>query len=274
MVKKRMKTTELPSTPAAIRMWALLELVLAWFLPLATIVVFLAMWEYAGRLFSIPEFLLPSPSAIFRRLVLDWPQVWPHFLFTASMIVEGFLLATAVAIPLAIVIASFPSIERGLYPIIAFSEMIPKTIIAPLLIVWFGIGIGSKLALTALLTFFPILVGTISGLRSIDPQLYHITRSMGASGRQTFLYMQIPAALPFIFSGLKIASVFAVGGELLAEFIGSTNGLGFLIIQASNFMDLEQMFAAIVAVTLQGLVFFYAIALLEHVFTPWARPDR
>lgn len=257
-----------------IRIWALADLVMAWFLPVVTIALFGLTWEYASRLFSIPEFLLPTPTAIISRLLHDWPEMWTHFGFTASMVIQGFALAAFVAIPLALLIATFPALERGLYPVLAFSEMIPKTIIAPVLIVWFGIGVGSKVGLTALLTFFPILVDTVSGLRAINPQLYDITRSMGATRWQTFVRVQVPAALPFIFSGMKIASVYAVGGELLAEFIGATRGLGYLIIQASTFMDLEGMFASIVAVTVQGLIFFYALAALEHVFTPWTRIKR
>ena len=152
-----------------------------------------------------------------------------------------------------------------------FLQIVPKTITAPLFVTWFGVGIMPKLALTTFITFFPVLVDSMTGFRSIDPRLYHLTRSMGASRWQTFIHLQFPAALPHIFSGLKIATVYAVTAVIVVEFVGSSEGLGYMIVQALGMMDMELMFAAILATSFLGLLFTLAVSSLEVVVMPWLR---
>ena len=174
------------------------------------------------------------------------------------------------AIPLALTIASYPTLGRGIYPLLNILQIAPKTIVAPLLIVWLGTGFGPQIALTVVMTFFPILVDSVLGFKSMDPRLYYIATSTGAtSAWQTFRYIRWPAALPYIFSGLKIGMVSAVTGVVVVEYIASNQGLGYLTLWASSRFDMPVMFAAIFMTALLGLAFNLILASLEFVVMPW-----
>jgi NitT/TauT family transport system permease protein len=155
--------------------------------------------------------------------------------------------------------------------VLVILQIAPKTIIAPLLIVWYGTGSLPKLVLTTLMTFFPILVDSMAGFRSIDPRLYQITASMGASGRQTFRAIRVPAAMPYIFSGLKIGMVSAVMASMVVEYIGSGEGLGYLTLYAFGRSDVPLMFAAILTTALLGLLFTSVLVSTERLLMPWLR---
>lgn len=229
----------------------------------------LAVWEYLCILLEIPAYLVPKPSEFLGRFYTDSGNIGHHMWATSKVILLAFVLASAIGITLGYMIVTFATLERGAYPLIVFLEIIPKTITAPLFVAWFGVGLNSKLILTTFIAFFPILVNSIAGFRSIDPRLFHISRSMGASWSQTFRYIQYPAALPYVFAGLKIASVYAVTASIVIEFVGSTEGLGYLIIEAMAFMDMELMFAAILAAALTGLLFNLAVTSAERLLMPW-----
>ena len=183
----------------------------------------------------------------------------------------AFAIAGVVGVTLAYLIATFAALERGAYPLIVFLEIIPKTITAPLFITWFGVGLTAKLILTTFISFFPILVNAIAGFRSIDRRLYYLARSAGATWWQTFRYIQFPAALPHVFAGLKIASVYAVTAAIVIEFVGSVEGLGNMIVNAMAYMDMELMFCAILATALLGLIFNLLVTSTERLFMPWLR---
>jgi NitT/TauT family transport system permease protein len=238
-------------------------------LPALTMIAVLAAWEGLCIVLDIPPYLVPKPSGFLWRFYSDLPLVAFHMWATAKVIIVAFAIASLIGTTLAYLIVTFPWLERGAYPLIVFLEIIPKTITAPLFVAWFGVGLGSKLTLTTFIAFFPLLVNGIAGFRSIDPRLYHISRSMGARWWQTFLHIQYPAALPHIFAGLKIASVYAVTASIVVEFVGSADGLGYLIVDAMAYMDMALMFAAILATSLTGLFFNLAVGATERLVMPW-----
>lgn len=240
-------------------------------LPAITILFVMFAWEWAEIYFSIPSYLVPRPSEFLDRFYTDLPTLAVNAIATGKIVVAAFIIGGVVGVGLAYMIVTFPGFERGSYPLIVFLQIIPKTITAPLFVTWFGVGDFSKLFLTTFITFFPVLVDGIAGFRSIDPRLYYLSQSMGATRWQTFARIQFPAALPHIFSGLKIATVYAITAVIVIEFVGSVNGLGYVIVQALGMMDMSLMFAAILAVSILGLFFSLVISSLERVIMPWKR---
>ena len=240
-------------------------------LPVLAFAAALALWQLAVVVFSIPPYILPAPTAVLNSLVKNVPLLWDAAVVTSTEVLLGFLLAAAISIPLAYAIAMVRLVEIAFYPLIVVLQTIPKIAVAPLFIVWFGFGIEPKVMLTFLLCFFPILVDTMTGFKALDPRLLYITKSMGASRMQTFRYVRVPAAVPFIFSGLKVAVVMAVTGAIVAEFIGSSGGLGYLLLRASSLLDTALIFAVLVVLSILGLVFTYAVELLEKLVAPWQR---
>lgn len=238
--------------------------------PATTLAAILIVWQALATFYQVPVYLLPKPTDFLPKLGSDYSLILWHTGATASIILFGFVSSAAIAVPLAFLIASNRSVEKGLYPLIVCLELVPKTITAPLLIVWFGIGPVPRVALTVLMTFFAILVESLSGFKAVDPRLYHLSRSMGASAWQTFWYIRLPAAMPFIFAGFKIGIVNAVTATIVAEFIGSSVGLGFLILSASSSMNMPLMFNGIVTVAVLGVVFNLIVTSLESRLMPWS----
>ena len=238
-------------------------------LPGALIVILVVLWQMADRLFGIPPYLLPPPSDFLPQFWNNADLLWHHTWATALVALSGFAIGAILAIPLALAIASYPTFGSGIYPLLNILQITPKTIVAPLLIVWLGIGYGPQIALTVVMTFFPILVDSVLGFRAMDPRLYYIATSTGASPLQTFRYFRWPAALPYIFSGLKIGMVSAVTGVVVVEYIASNRGLGYLTLWASSRFDMPVMFAAIFMTALLGLAFNLILASLEFVLMPW-----
>lgn len=240
-------------------------------MPLTLVLLLIAIWQMADRLFGIPPYILPRPSDFLPQFWLSPAVLWHNTWATAYVTLAGFIIGASLAIPLALAIASSRTLEQGIYPLLTILQIAPKTIIAPLLIVWLGTGFGPQIALTVVMTFFPILVDGILGFKAIDPRLYHIARSTGASRLQTLRYIRWPAALPYIFSGLKIGMVSAVTGAVVVEYIASNQGLGYLTLWASSRFDMPLMFAAIFATALLGLAFNLILGSLEFVLMPWTR---
>ncbi len=234
-------------------------------------VVFLALWEVLNRAFEVPLWLLPKPSDFLARLIADFPMILGHAFATSTTIAAGFLLGVLVSVPLALAIVSVGALERGLYPVIVFLNIMPKTIIGPILLVWFGLGPTMAVMVVFLMSFFPILVDAMSGFRALDPRLGYITRSMGAKPWQTFRHLRLPAAMPSIFAGMKIGIVKAVEGVIIAEFIASDEGLGFMIMRASSFMDMTLLFSGLIAAALVALAFNGLLLATERTLMPWAR---
>lgn len=228
-----------------------------------------ALWSAADGLFQIPRFLLPSPGDVWSAAVDNAGLLASQTLATLRIILIGFFVSVVVGIPLAYCIVTSPRAERTVYPIVVALQFFPKTIIAPLLIVWFGIGVLPKSILVMLMSFFPILVDSASGFRAIDPRVYHVSASMGATPWQTFWRVQLPSALPMIATGMKTSMIYAVIAAIVAEYVGSNDGIGYLILTSSARMDLDLVFAGIIAASLLGVALSTAMALAERLLLPW-----
>ena len=237
--------------------------------PLAGILVFLVVWEAAVRLLKVPRYLMPPPSAVLEVFMQEFPKLLYHGWVTTYEMLLGYALAVAVAIPLAIAITASQRFDRFVTPQLLFFQVVPKVAIAPLFLVWFGVGTTPKVLVAFLISFFPIVIDAAVGLRSMSSEMRDLARSMGASRWQVFAQFQLPTSLPYLFSGLKVAATLAVAGAVVGEFVGADKGLGYLLLVTNSNMETALMFATIVALTIIGLVFFYAVEFLEQLLIPW-----
>jgi ABC-type nitrate/sulfonate/bicarbonate transport system permease component len=229
----------------------------------------LAAWEALTRLRDIKSYVLPSPSAIVRRLQTDWPTLASNFQVTLSEMLLGFGLAFVVAMTLGILIAHSPAIRRGLYPFVIASQTVPVIAIAPVLIIWFGYNILPRVLVTALLAFFPLTVNTVTGFQAVETELVNLFRSLAATRAQIFFKLSLPAALPFIFAGLKVSATHCVIGATVGEWIGTDRGLGHLIVLDTAQLDTPRVFASIVLLSLSGIALFLAVSVFEWILLPW-----
>ncbi|MBR0695488.1 ABC transporter permease subunit [Bradyrhizobium lablabi] len=190
---------------------------------------------------------------------------------TLTEIVLGFGLTLVTAIPLGLLIALSPIARQILYPPIMLLQLVPKIAVAPLFLVWLGFGIESKVLLTVLMTFFPLLLASISGFQILDNRLLYLTKSMGASTWQTFRFLRVPAALPVIFSGIKASATIAATAAIVAEFVGANQGLGYVLLKGTSTMDIELTFAVLVVLTMIGIIINYVVEFSEWLMAPWQR---
>jgi NitT/TauT family transport system permease protein len=245
---------------------------IAWnLLPPLTFVGMVALWWGAVVLFKIPAYLLPGPGAVFSRLVTDAGILWSHTQITLIEILLGFGLTIVTAIPLGLLIALSALAKQVVYPPIMLMQLVPKIAVAPLFLVWLGFGLESKVLLTVLMTFFPLLLASISGFMILDDRLLFLTKSMGASRWDTFRYLRFPAALPVIFSGIKTSATIAATAAIVAEFVGANRGLGYVLLRGTSTMDIELVFAVLVVLTIVGIAINYLVEFSEWAMTPWQR---
>ncbi len=239
--------------------------------PVATFVAIILFWALAVWALKIPTYLLPSPWDVFGRIITDWPRLWENAQVTLLEILVGFAVTIVIAIPLGLLVALSLAARQIIYPPVILLQLVPKVAVAPLFVVWLGLGFNSKLLLTILMTFFPLLISSISGFQILDTRLLYLTKSMGASRWQTFRYLRFPAALPVIFSGLKTSATIAATAAIVAEFVGSNSGLGYVLLQATNTLDATEVFAVLVLLTIVGVALNYLVELAEFLLTPWQR---
>lgn len=232
---------------------------------------FLLLWQ-AGVVFGhVSDLILPAPSNFLARIYTNFGAIFPQAQDSTSLIIVGFLAGAVPAVPLGYMIATYPVLQRTLYPFLVFLNVIPKVALVPVLLVWFGFGGMPKIIVAALLVFFPIMVDSITGFEALDPRILYLTRSMGASRWQTLWRLRLPTALPYIFSGMKISVVLAVTVVIVAEFVGSNDGLGYLIMRATANHDISLAFAALFVAALIGLAFTVLIGVIERLTIPWSR---
>jgi ABC-type nitrate/sulfonate/bicarbonate transport system permease component len=243
--------------------------------PVALILLLLAAWELAARwdlisgALQIEDFLVPAPSDVAQSLWQDRSLLADDSWATIREVLLGFLIAMACGLAFAIALHLSSTLRRAFYPLLIGSQAIPPVAIAPILVVWFGFGIGPKLLLVALVCFFPITVNTLDGLRSVDPQLITLMRTLGAGRAQILGRVELPSALPFVFSGTKIAIAVAVIAAVFAEWIGASSGLGHQILISSSQLLTARMFAAITLLFVLAILLFALVSIIERRVVTW-----
>jgi len=243
-------------------------------LPLVTTFLVLAGWEALVRLRHIPSAILPPPTEVARTLVIVHGLLIEHAWPTLIETVAGFLLAAVVGMAVAIAITYSRPIREALYPLLVAFQLIPKVALAPLFIVWLGIGTSSRLMFALFISFFPVVISTAAGLIDADRTMIRLARSLTANDWQIFVNIRFPGALPHIFSGLKIAVTLSIIGVIVGEFITSQAGLGYLIVFATSRAETAAIMAAILVLCVIGLVLYGLVALAERVMLTWYRGDR
>jgi NitT/TauT family transport system permease protein len=213
--------------------------------------------------------LLPSPKLIYLN-TMKWGRFLPmHTLVTLYETIAGFLLALAIGIPLAVLIVYSSVLRNTIYPVLLVLQSVPKVAIAPLLVIWVGAGEMSKILIVAIVAFFPIVVDSATGLNSVEPELLELSHSLHATKLQIFFRIRFPWALPYIFSGMKVAISLSVIGAVIGEFVGSDRGLGFLVLMATGEMNTALVFGVLVVLSALGILAFAAINILEKMICPW-----
>jgi NitT/TauT family transport system permease protein len=243
-------------------------------IPVVGVIAFLLVWEVAVWVMHVPAYLLPPPSQILTTFIQEMPKLLHHGWITVYEMLLGYMLAVAVAVPLAVAITSYRRFDAFITPTLLFFQVVPKIAIAPLFLVWFGVGTLPKVLVAFLISFFPIVIDMAIGLRSVTSEMVDLAQSMGASPMQIFTQFRLPTSLPYLFSGLKVAATLAVAGAVVGEFVGADKGLGYLLLVTNSNMQTALMFATIVALTIIGLVFFYLIEMLETLTIPWHVSQR
>jgi NitT/TauT family transport system permease protein len=238
--------------------------------PLVGVTIILVIWQIYVSTFGISRIVLPGPLDILQASISNWrillQESWPTFLES----VLGFALAVVIGIPVAVCVANSRVLNLTLYPILIATQSIPKVAVAPIILVWFGLGLQSKLVIAFLVAFFPIVVDTAAGMRATPPGLLELARSLRASPLQVFMKVQFPAALPFLFAGAKVAVTLAVIGAVIGEFVGSLNGLGNLLLTANSQLDGPLAWAALVWLSVLGILLFAAVVVAERIVMPWS----
>lgn len=237
--------------------------------PILLLLLLLGGWEWACRAFNVKVYILPSPSAIWQATVSGFGPLMYHTGITAYEAITGFVIGSLLGAFLGTAFGYSRILARGFLPLIIAANTIPVVAIAPIIIIWFGHGIGSKIAVTAFLSFFPLALNMMKGLQSYDRVVMDVFHISAATPFQSFLKMRLPSALPYVFVGLKLNISFSVIGAIVAEFVQADRGLGFVIMTTYRTMAMPRLWAAMLLASLMGILFFLIVAALERVFVPW-----
>ncbi len=239
---------------------------------LVGLIVFLAVWEGSLRIFDVPQFILPTPIEIVKQIAGDaWSGlIFVHLYITVLETLLGFFLAAVLGIGLGCAVGLMPWFERIVYPYVLALQTIPKVAVAPLMIIWVGYGIQSKILTAGLIAFFPILVNVVVGLKTVEPRMLLLMRALKAGHVQTFLKVRLPSMLPYLFAGLETAVIFAVIGAIVGEFIGASQGLGSLIIQRQAAIDVPGVFSVLFYLSMIGIVLDAILRVIAHRYAFWS----
>ncbi len=261
--------TQAPRTPSrgthrAVRVFA----------PLLVGFGLIVVWELYVKLAHVNHFLLPTPTAVFGNVFSEAHLILPASWITVKEILEGYAIAAVGGVVLAILIVAFRPVELTIYPILVGSQVIPKLALAPVILILFGEGHTSRIIIIVSLAFFPVVISTVVGLKSVEQNKFHLANSIGANAVQKFVKIRIPQSTPDMFGGLKLAATRAVGGALVAEFITPGNGLGRLIQITSSELRPDISIACIVYLVLFGVLLFFTVSGAERLLTPWHVSNR
>ncbi|MCY0148166.1 ABC transporter permease [Hoeflea sp. G2-23] len=232
------------------------------------------VWEFAVYIFQPPAILLPAPSAIWADFISTPGTFLRHMLYTLSTTAMAFVLSVVLGVVLSIGIVQSRLLERTIYTLLVALNSVPKVALAPLFVIWLGTGLEPKLAVAVMLAIFPIVIDTVLGLRSVDPDMLNLARATRASNFQVLYKIRLPNALPSLFAGMKVAISFALVGAIVGEFVAGGNGLGFLVLVAQGQFDTTRVFVSLVLLGLMGTVLFYMVDFAERLMLPWHVSQR
>jgi len=258
-----------PGGGAIVAVWRPLRAVAPRLLFFAALVV---AWELCVRLTGVRSYLLPAPSGVWDALVTAAPHLAQHTSLTVLEALAGFALSAVFGILMAMVIVYSPYLRSVLMPSLVAFNATPKVALAPLLVIWLGLGIESKIAMAFLLSFFPIVVNTATGMAEVEPELINLFRLMRASELQTFIHVRLPNSLPALFDGFKIALPIALIGAVVGEFVGARQGLGYMILLAGGNLNTELLFAGVIVIAVLSVVLFEILVMVERLILKW-RPS-
>ncbi|MGW0158276.1 ABC transporter permease [Mycobacterium sp. NPDC003323] len=242
--------------------------------PVVLVIALLAAWWAVTEAELVAPYILPSPADTWAATHQNAAYLAHNTWVTTWETVVGFIIAALVGVFVAVMMIYSSSFEKTVYPLILFAQVIPKIAIAPLFIVWLGFGPSPKILVAVLMAFFPIVISGLAGLRSVDPEILELTSTMGASRFKTFMKVRFPASLPQLMSGLKVAATLAVTGAVVGEFVGANEGLGYVILQANGSLDTAMLFAALIIMSILGIVLFAIIEIAEKLLIPWHASRR
>ncbi len=247
-----------------------------WVGSLILLVLFLGVWETYVRAFNVSTLIAPPPSLVIGAWVtsLGRPDTWYHTYVTASETILGFFFASLTGVGLGALLAKMPRLEKMLNPFIVATQVVPKVALVPLFVVWFGFGMTSKVVIASVLAFFPILLNTMLGVKSVDRGHREVLASLNASRWQSITQLEFPSALPYILTGMEIGVVLSIIGAVVGEYLGGNEGLGNLAVRDMNSYDTTALFAVIIHLSLIGFIFYAAIVGLRRVLIPWHESAR
>jgi putative hydroxymethylpyrimidine transport system permease protein len=245
-----------------------------WWPPLTLLAATVGAWETIVRLAHVPDYLFPAPTSVASSLADDAGLLGRATLVTLREIVAGYLLAVAVAVAVAVVLHFSAALRRALLPLLVLSQTVPTVLLAPILAILLGYGIEPKLVVVAVVCFFPIVVNAVDGLRSADPELVRMMRTLHGGRLAIFRRLELPGALPAIFSGARVAATYAAVGAVFGEWAGSSAGLGFVILQAQPALDTARIFAAVLILSALALALYALVGLAERLLVPWQPEAR
>ncbi len=244
-------------------------------LPALTLLGLIPLWELACRVLEIPAFVLPSPSAIATAFTEVEMSRWAgHLWATLRVALAGFAISLAISIPIAVLMVRSAFLSKTLYPLLVVIQSTPIVAIAPLIIVMFGTGWAPRLAITSLITFFPLVVSATTGMLATPPELIELSRSLRSSATREIWYVRLPYAVPHLFSGMKVAVTLAIIGAVVAEFVAAEEGLGYFVQFSTSYFKIPQAFAALLFLSLVSLALFKAVQWLQLLFFRWSLPKE
>jgi NitT/TauT family transport system permease protein len=239
-------------------------------IPALAVVFLVILWEVLVRAFQVPEFLLPAPSVIASESWAVAGNLGMHSLATLRTVLLGFLLSVVISLPMALAITSSPAVGNAIYPLLVLTQSVPKVALAPLLVVILGANELPRVVVTFLVAFFPLVISISTGLLAVPPELLELGRACKANWRQELMRIRLPYAVPFIFSGFKVAITLCVVGAVVAEFVNADRGLGYLIVTSTAFFKVPLAFGAVIMLSFMGIVLFQLVVMLERWLFPWS----
>lgn len=228
-------------------------------------------WEAVARISAVPEYILPLPSSIGQALLKNYPLLLTHSKSTLYAALLGLTCAVLIALSLGLLMHKFKILKTIFYPLLVASQTIPIIALAPIIMIWFGLGLLPKILIVALVCFFPLVINIVEGLANVDQDLMELMQVMGASPWDTFKNIQLPSIVPYFFSGLKIAATYSILGAVMGEWLGGNSGLGVYMVRTMHTFSTSNLFAAILIVVLLSFGLFKLVEIIESFFTPWKK---